>query len=68
MNGIEATESHDEIVNTQRKASPSQVLIVLSDNGVEEIPFQDSEQQPDQHEETLIVSPVCLLPCLHVGR
>ena len=66
MDSIESTENHDEIVNTQRKASPTQVLIVLSNNGVEEIPFEDADQQPDQQEETIIVSTVNLHPCLNV--
>jgi len=56
MDSIESTENHDEIVKTQRKASPTQVLIVLSNNGVEEIPFEDADQQPDQQEETIIES------------
>ena len=48
MDDIETIENREAIANTTRKTSTTQVLIVLSDNGVEEIPFTPVNQKSGQ--------------------
>ena len=47
MDDIETVENREAIANAPRKTSTTQVLIVLSDNGVEEIPFAPEQQVKD---------------------
>lgn len=48
MDGTEAIESNGSTRKMTQKIDATQVLIVLSDNGVEEIPFVALEQKHEK--------------------
>ena len=56
MDGIEAVENYGAVTSAPRKADATQVLIVLSDNGVEQIPFVAIDSKTDEQAKPSSVS------------
>ena len=56
MDVVEVLENREAMASPPRKASTTQVLIVLSDNGVEEIPFATADEKSKKQVEAKSVS------------